>query len=476
MSDTIKRIEKFSFYNNNAIETHLENMALMGYRLISIDRSIWTYRVIKPTPIKFRVTYFEEPLYIFYENPYIKRTEEEFYEYCKNVGWVLSGQWGQMQIFSTATHEYHEIETDFPKELIALKSVMMKKAIPGTIAMSGLAVVQAFYQYVQYVNYPIKSISSPTFVLLSLIWFVLFLAGVVAVAGYFSWLSKAEKTIKKNNKYPVDPDIKYHISMGLVFIVILIFIAQALILAFKFTSSFAFFFISQIMLAFIFARRMRFKPRNDSDDNDNDTNNENLNAIESDRKVHSIITKWLSITLLITFVLNGIITLDWLSLEPTPDTHTIELYGGYTLTYNLTQDAIPLKIQDLVSTDYAYYGYEYNVQESIFAKYSSGKQYSFDINAPEFYYEIVSFNNNYFYDDCLNYYLDLYSIRKDIDISVHQTDDPAWNANKVYQVFDKSTPLGIYIACYDEKIIFYNGFSTLTSQQAEIVFEKLRYS
>lgn len=465
MSDTIKRIEKFSFYNNHAIESHLENMALTGYRLISIDRSIWTYRVIKPTPIKYRITYFEEPAYIFYDNPYIKRTEEEFYEYCRNVGWILSGQWGQMQIFSTATHEYREIETDYQKELIALKSVMTRKAIPGTIAMSALSIAQAFYQFVQYVNYPIKSISSPTFVLLSFIWLILFLAGIVAVSGYFSWLSKAEKTIKKNNKYPIDSDIKYHISIGLIFVVILIFIAQALMIAFKFSSSFAFLFISQIMLAFIFARRMRFKPKEDD-----------FNVIESDRKVHNIVRKWLSITLIITFVLNGIITLDWLSLEPTPSTHTIELYGGYYLTYDLLKDNIPLKIQDLLNTDYEYYGYEYKVQESIFAKYSTGKQYSFDINAPEFYYEIVTLNNNHFYDDCVDYYLDLYSIRKKQNMSVHQTDDPAWNANKVYQVFDETTPLGIYIACYDEKIIFYNGYSTLTSQQAEIVYEKLRYS
>lgn len=468
MSDTIKRIEKFSFYNNNAIESHLEDMALMGYRLISIDKSIWTYKVIAPSPIKYRITYFEEPQYIFYDNPYIKRTEEEFYAYCRNVGWILSGQWGQMQIFSTATHEYHEIETNFKNELTAIKTIMGRKALPGTLAMSALAVGQGFYQFIQYVNYPIKSISSPTFILLSFIWGILCLAGLISASGYFSWLKKAEKSIKKDNKYPAETDIKFRVSVGLLLIVILIFIAQALIVAFKFSSPFAFIFISQIMLAFIFARRMRLKNKTESD-------NENFNVIESDNKIHKIITRWLSITLAITFILNGIITLDWLSLDPKTQTHTIELTGSYYLTYDLLEDNIPLKIEDLISTDYEYYGYEFKIQDSIFAKYSTGKQYSFDVNAPEFSYEMVSFKTNMFYDDCLNYYLNPYIINNETDFKVHQTDDPVWNAQRVYQVFDNATPMGIYIICYDDMIIYYDGFDTLTSLQAEIVYDKLRY-
>lgn len=473
MSDVIKRIEKFSFYNNNAIQSHLESMALKGYRLISIDKSIWTYKVIKPRPIKYRITYFEDQSLIFHDNPYIKRTEEDFFSYCRNVGWTLAGQWGKMQIFYTATDEYREIETDYKKELIALKTIVRRKTLPSTMALSFLAVCQGFYQMVQYVNYPLKNISNPTFVLFSFIWILLFLAGLFSVSGYSSWSKKAEVTIKKNNKYPVDNDIKYKWSLGLLWGVLIIFVAQSLILAFKFSTSFAYIFVSQIIISLMFARRMRIK-HNNNEDLVEDISDSNIALIKNEQKIRKFVTIWLSVTFVITFILNGITTLDWLSLEPETPTQSIEI-GDVTLTYDMKNNNIPLKIEDLVDINSIEYGYELDVSESIFAKYIKAKQYSFDISAPVFDYEVITLKNNIFYNTCLDYYLSPYIYNNETSFNVYKTDDPVWEANKVYQVFDNTTPVGIYIICYDDKIIYYNGFDVLNSQQAEIVFEKLKH-
>lgn len=465
MRNVIKRIERFSFYNNHAIVAHLEDMALMGYRLIQIDKSVWTYKVVKPSPIKYRITYFEDTTYIFHENPYIKKTEEEFFDYCRNVGWILAGEWGQMQIFSTSTGEYREIETDYKKELIALKTTVQKKALPANIAISVLAGIQGFYQLIHYVNYPIDKITSPTFILMSIIWFLLFCAGLVAAYGYFSWVSKAQKSIDKYNRYPAESDSKFRCSIVLMAISIIIFVAQALILAFKFSPAFAFVFISQIIIAVLVVRRLRVRHNTRNKD-------ENFDAIKADRKFNRIIITWVSLAFAVTFSLNGIMHLDWLSLEPEVPTHTIPIPIGH-LTYDLLDNDIPLKVQDLISTNYEFYGYEYTTQESIFAKYSIGKQYSFDISAPEFNYEIVTFKNNSFYETCLNHYLNPYIMKQDTSFDIHLTNDPAWNAQRVYQVFDDANAIGTYIVCYDDMIIKYNGFDTLNSKQTEIVYNKL---
>lgn len=507
MSDVIKRIERFSFYNNYAIVSHLENMALLGYRLINIDRSIWTYKIVKPSPIKYRITYFKDPSLIFYKNPYIKRTEQEFFDYCRNVGWILSGEWGQMQIFSTATHEHREIETDYASEFIAIKSIVKSKSLPSTMAMSFLAVCQGFIQLVQYVNYPVDKVSSPTFILLSFIWLILFLAGAIGTQGYFVWKKKATISINKYNKYPEDTDTRFRLAVGLLGFDLIIFVAQTLMLAFNFSSSLAFFYTAQIIVAVILVRRARFRQAEKNENNNillidnkvsNDTvvssnttvsNNTDIsgdttvlnddkstsddilssdNVISNDRKILKRAVLTLTVTLILTFIVNSIINND----NTEPKTHTIAITGG-TLTYNLTNDNIPLKVQDLYNTDYMFYSYELDVQESIFAKYSRISQYSFDIDAPEFSYEIVTFKNKMFYNTCLDYYISPYILNYNTMFDVHLTNDPVWDANRVYQVFDNAIPIGIYIICYDDKIIYYNGFDTLNSQEAEIVYEKL---
>lgn len=427
----------------------------MGYRLVGIDKSVWTYKTITPTALKYRITYFEEPEFIFYDNPYIKRSEEEFYAYCRNVGWMLAGQWGQMQIFVNATDEYHEIETDYQKELVALKSIMSRRVILATVAMSGLAIVQGFFQLIQLVNYPVKNISSPTFVLFAIILIIIFLAGVISASGYFSWLGKARVSIKKFNRYPESNDSKYRLSVALLWVAFVVFIAQTLILAFKFSTSFAYLFISQIIIAFLFARRWRLRGHADSEEN-----------FVVDKKINKVLSIWFSIAFVLTFTLNGIINLDWFNLDAKPPTHTVNTGAG-TLSYDLLHNNIPLKIEDLIATDYPYYSYSLKVQESILARYTRCSQYAFDLSAQVLNYEIVELKNKFFYNSCVDYYISLH------ESNVHQTNDPAWNANKVYQVFDNARPLGIYIVCYDDMIVYYNGFDTLTSQQAEIAYEKL---
>lgn len=473
MSRVVKRIEKFSFYNNQAIVSHLEAMALMGYKLIHIEKSVWTYKIIKPREIKFRITYFEDQSLIFHDNPYNKRTIEEFFGYCKNVGWVLAGQWGKMQIFYTATDEYHEIETDYQKEFIALKTLMQRKSVPAMLAMSGLAIFQGVYQLIQFVNYPIKNLSNPAFVILSLIWIILFFAGLFGTSSYSSWKTKGEKSIKKTGTYPAIgtiKDTKYKISIMLVITAILLFIGLVLMIVFGFSQGFAIFYTSQIIIALLFVRRLRdikrYTPNEDLATNRQEEPHVSTRAV-------SVIKKLLSSTFILTMILNGIINLDWLTAEAEILTHTIAVPNG-VLTYTLYDDAIPLKVEDLVAEDYPYYAYKMNITESMFTKYVKCEQYAFNIYAPDFDYEIVTFKNNMFYDYCLDYYLAPY-LSDENNLNVHQTNDPVWNAKKTYQVFDGTKPLGTYILCYDDMIISYNGFDILTSDQAQIVYDKLRY-
>lgn len=462
MKDVIKRIEKFSFYNNYAIESHLENMALKGYRLISIDKSVWTYKVITPTSIKYRVTYFEDQSLIFYDNPYTKRTEEDFFMYCRNVGWVLAGQWGQMQIFYTGTDEFREIETDYTKELVALKSIMRKKALPSVTALSSLAIIQGGYQLIQYNNNPIKSIASTVFILTTFIWILLFLAGFCGVSGYLSWGKKAGVSIKKYNRYPQGSDTRYQSSLGFIGIGIIVMMAQALILAFRFSDAFAYFFVAQIVIVFILSRRLRVRRAVDDE--------ETTETLQRDTNLNKFMVRWVVVSFLLVFGANGIINLYWLGGDEAPATHSIE-FSGVTLVYDLLNDDIPLKIDDLLSIDNSNYIYELKSDDSIFVEYTRANQYSYDISALALSYEIVEFKNKLFYSTCLDYYLKPY-ISSDSLYDIHQTNDPVWEATQVYQVFDNATPIGVYIVCYDDMIVYLDSFAPLTSQQAEIASEK----
>ena len=99
----------FSFYDQQAIQEKLEEMAESGWMLEKTGNFMWAYKRIEPKKLRFSVTYFPSAS-DFDPSP----TEGELtkIDFCRQDGWNLVTTWGVMQIFYNEDLDAVPIETE----------------------------------------------------------------------------------------------------------------------------------------------------------------------------------------------------------------------------------------------------------------------------------------------------------------------------------------------------------------------------
>ncbi len=85
----------FSFYDQQAIQEKLEDMAEKGWMLEKTGNFMWTYKRAKPKKLRFSVTYFPSASDF---DPSHTDGELTKMDYCIQDGWMLVTSWGVMQI------------------------------------------------------------------------------------------------------------------------------------------------------------------------------------------------------------------------------------------------------------------------------------------------------------------------------------------------------------------------------------------
>ncbi|MGB8454740.1 MAG: hypothetical protein WCD89_20720 [Anaerocolumna sp.] len=81
------------------------------------------------------------------------------------------------------------------------------------------------------------------------------------------------------------------------------------------------------------------------------------------------------------------------------------------------------------------------------------------------------------FDIYLNDYLEMYNYKrekpKEEKRYFKQTDDPAWQADVVYQLYTQNEAEAEYILCWSNRIVYINYEEIPTSEQIAITVEKL---
>ena len=107
---TVKRtLVNVSFYDSEAIQQKLEQMAARGWMIQKAGNLFWTYTKIPPQKLRFAVTYFPGASE-FDPRPSEKQLEKE--ELCAQDGWRLVLRWDAMQIFCTDREDAVPIVVD----------------------------------------------------------------------------------------------------------------------------------------------------------------------------------------------------------------------------------------------------------------------------------------------------------------------------------------------------------------------------
>ena len=130
---TVKRtLVNVSFYDPEAIQRKLEQMAARGWMLQKAGNLFWTYTKIPPQKLRFAVTYFPEASE-FDPKPSEKQLERE--ELCAQDGWRLVLRWDVMQIFCTDREDAVPIDTDPVPQVDNIHRTMRKKVLVSQLLM-----------------------------------------------------------------------------------------------------------------------------------------------------------------------------------------------------------------------------------------------------------------------------------------------------------------------------------------------------
>lgn len=466
MKQTKKEYNLFSFYDRTGIQAHLEHMASEGWMIEKIGSVFWHYRYIEPQALHFAVTYFPQASAF---DPEPSEKQQIFRDFCEHSGWKLTASTAQMEIYYNTAEHLVPIETDASVELRNIHKTAKKTILVSNITFLVLAILQLSMQIISFINNSIYALLHNTTIFLVFCWSIVLVTSIVELSSYFRWHKKAKIAAEENGSFV---ETHSHKTFQAVLLVILFigFVFWMLTLGSGSDMTAAVFGIvlfSTLLLLVMGIKTFLKKKKVSAKVNRNIT------------FAASFILSFVLMGLLVFFILNSVINGLFKEREP----YKIYEFNGWT--FEIYHDELPLRIEDLIETDYEDYSYEKYETESVFLSEidvsQSAPHYAEDL--PEMTYTITKVKVPFLYKLCFDeiyhrydkWYGDNPSENKDYYVEIDAKPWDAVTAYQMYTIFPNDVPWNLYLICYEDRIIEFDpiGFE-LTPEQILIVAEKLR--
>lgn len=198
MKRTRRDLIPFSFYDHTGMEKHLEKMAQKGWMVEGISNFGWRYRAIQPQKLHFSVS-FDTRASDFEPEP----TEEQaiFQEFCQRSGWKLAASSGKMQIFYNEEENPLPIQTD-PEMEVRMVGKLARRVLPFHVIFFVLGFLIGGGWCYSLIHTPIKTLTTPSGVLMGLCWLGLFLYDAADLITYFTWRRRALAAAQRGEFLP----------------------------------------------------------------------------------------------------------------------------------------------------------------------------------------------------------------------------------------------------------------------------------
>lgn len=441
MRDKKQRLEFFSFYDHTGIGAHLERMAERGWLLEKIGAFTWRYRRIQPKKLAFSVCYF--PQASMYA-PQPSDGQNMFYDLCAHTGWTLAASSGQMQVFYNERENPVPIDTDPALEVEAVHQSAKKGYLVSQALLGGAAVLNIIVTLFRLYTDPIRALASPFALFLMVCWPALALVIAFDTGNYFLWRRRALASAEQGgflatNSHPL-------LQRGLLAVVLAAF-AWTLSLSGGILLVTTVYVLAAILLVSGAREVMRRKQV----------------SAETNRMV--TIAACVAVSLLIA---RGI--------------PSLALRGAG----DVSPDALPLTMDDLMETDYEFAtDFTQRLESPLLASFG-GRQSPWlhedmAAGAPSLYYSVTVVKVPLLYDLCKNHLLKQ-NENRDTDflpIKYYAPTDPApWGAQEAYQFMmgEKDEDMRLENTCllfYPDRIVYFRPSWEPTPEQMAVVAEKL---
>ena len=428
----------YSYLDRTAITAHLSDMAALGWMLEKIGGWSWRYRRTEPKKLRFAVTFFPASQF----DPGPSEGLETYRDYCAAAGWVLAAETAQVQIFYNEDENAVPIETDPAVELANIRRCVKRGFVGSYWALLTLSLFQILFQCYQIWTDPVDTLSSTASLAAVLNWLPLDVLILAELTRYYRWQRKAQTAADAGSPLP---DLRSMRWLNILVMVWSCFIVLWLLTSYM--SSRGMFLLTAGMLLYMSLMILLANGAKDV-----------LKRLKAPRWVNIAVTFGIIIVLTLggTAGMTALIFRNSGWLEGHPPAETYE-YQGWT--WSVYHDDIPLRIEDLVETDYDRWSTEARVDSSFLLTHGTYTQRPrMDTpGQPDLEYEIVTVKAGLLYDLCKKDFLS-WAERHNKELPREYRDEyrPAdaapWDADEVYRLYYSSEPSNQFLVCWPDRM------------------------
>lgn len=460
MKDTRRKIMPFTFYDRTGIESKLETQAAKGWLLEKCAASGWIYRRIEPAKIHFSVAYFPaaDPF-----DPHPSEKQVRFQAFCEHTGWELIASNAQMQIFCNRRDNPIPIETEPVIEVENIHKSVKKTMFPAYISNLILAIMQIGLAAQRFSWDPLSELLSLPAMLATLFWSLDVVFWTILLGMYFHWYMRAKKAAMDGQFLETKSTDGFQFLM-------LGTTTLALICMYLSFGSWKVSLTGILMVigilglsAIMIWLSNRMKQHNVS------------------AKTNRFITYAFAVVM--SLVLCGgviwlVVSVRMAENDKTAHAETYEYKGR---TYYVYDDPIPLRIEDLIETDYEGYSYELisDLSSPLLSRYEARQKTRYDaLSEPEMQYRIIHVKAPFLYSWVLDLMLEAFDHNYAYPYDPHWKDvqsvDPdPWGAEQAFQLYLGDEAHERYLLCFVDHIIEIDLDWTPTDHEKSVIAEKL---
>lgn len=402
------RLNNFVMFEYRNVEEYLAKMAAKGWRLEKCGGWFWKYRRAEPKAVSYAVTYVPQASYY---DPGPTPEQVALEEFCDEAGWEKVGDWAQAQIYCNERPDPVPLETEESVRLDIIKKSMKKSFLPANLFSVVLFVLMFVLGVIGFRKQPVAVLSQWSMLLVFVMSLFGILISIVTVGGYFLWVKRSEKQIA-NGGTCAETNIT-----GLNRLIWIPLIGVILLFAWQSAADFRYwaaYLGLYSVIIFVLQAMIRHMKR-----------------VGVSRQGNIAVT--LIFCFVAGFALNCAIGYaadrGWFDKED--QTEESVLYEGYA--WELSQDYMPLRVEDLLETDYEYYDYNSSRDSTLLLSVTKGAQrrgVPDGTSQPSIGYEAVEVKLSFLYDWALQQYLENNYIG--IEYNYEPADHAPWSADRAW--------------------------------------------
>lgn len=433
---TVKRtLANFSFYDQEAIEKQLEQMAARGWRLRKPGSLFWVYEKTNPQKLRFCVTYFPGASELD-PRPSERQLEKE--DFCAQDGWTLVARWDSMVIFCTDKEDAVPIDTDPIPHVENLYRTMRKKLLSGSLAFVVMILWFLFIQFSQFWRDPADYLSDRYYLFSIPFWLVLLMGTIWEIIVFFRWQHRARIEAKRGVFLPVHSNRWF--SWGIVVLGLIVLLLSFANIKTNFLFTVCFFAIMAAIFFLTYRVMYWMKKKGVA------------------RRTNLVVTGLFAVAF--TVIGSGIFLTAALSglLPLYSGSRPVNSYEWNGQKFDIYDDAIPLEVEDLADVR-ARWSRKADYQETFLlslGEYRQDPLFTENVGSYALEYKIIDVKVPALYNFIKNR---LINSRHDevhenvIFVDHYEPADPTlWNAREVYQLHWSDSVLNTYLVCWESRI------------------------